>query len=102
MRNAEWQRAFRFAPRPSPYTLHSAFRIPNSAFGAPMKELIAGGGTGGLLMPALALAQALRDAGKGIEPALVGAERGVAELVPQTYPCHHLIMPTLPSNGHHW
>jgi UDP-N-acetylglucosamine--N-acetylmuramyl-(pentapeptide) pyrophosphoryl-undecaprenol N-acetylglucosamine transferase len=45
--------------------------------------LIAGGGTGGHLMPALAIAQALREREPGIEPVLVGAERGVeARLLP--------------------
>src|SRR5437773_6591378 len=29
MRNAEWQREFRFAIRPSLYTPHSAFHIPH-------------------------------------------------------------------------
>lgn len=45
--------------------------------------LIAGGGTGGHLMPALAIAGAIAARGEGLEPVLVGAIRGVeARLLP--------------------
>src|SRR5436190_1685737 len=67
-----------------------------------MRVLLAGGGTGGHLMPALALAQALRDAGKGIEPVLVGAERGIeAEVLPR-YPFRHHLLPMEPIYRRTW
>lgn len=54
--------------------------------------LIAGGGTGGHLMPALAIATALRDASAAIEPVLIGAERGVEGwLLPQRDFPYHLL-----------
>lgn len=54
--------------------------------------LIAGGGTGGHLMPALAIAARLRDTCPDLEPVLVGAERGIeAELLPSRGFRFHLL-----------
>lgn len=68
-----------------------------------MKVLIAGGGTGGHLMPALALAEALQRLRSDVEPVLVGAERGVeARLLPQRaqYPFH--LLPAEPIYRRSW
>src|SRR6266704_2782628 len=53
-------------------------------------------------MPALALAQALRDAGKGIEPVLVGAERGIEAQVLPRYPFRHHLLPMEPIYRRTW
>ena len=59
---------------------------------APRRVLIAGGGTGGHLMPALSLAAELDRRGEGFEPVLVGAVRGVeARLLPTRDYRYHLL-----------
>src|SRR5439155_437979 len=67
-----------------------------------MKVLLAGGGTGGHLMPALALAQALRQARSDIEPVLVGAERGIEAQVLPRYPFRHHLLPMEPIYRRTW
>src|SRR5881397_2744133 len=67
-----------------------------------MRVLLAGGGTGGHLMPALALAQALQEARRGIEPVLVGAQRGIEVDVLPRYPFRHHLLPIEPIYRHTW
>ena len=67
-----------------------------------MNVIVAGGGTGGHLMPALALADEL--ASRGLDPVLVGAERGLeARLLPDhtpAYPFH--LLPVFPIYRRQW
>ena len=64
--------------------------------------LIAGGGTGGHLMPALAIAEALRAAAPGIEPVLVGATRGVEARVLPTRDFRYHLLPAEPIYRRTW
>src|SRR5437870_13533750 len=67
-----------------------------------MKVLLAGGGTGGHLMPALALAQALQQARPDVEPVLVGAARGIEAQVLPRYPFRHHLLPMQPIYRRTW
>jgi len=64
--------------------------------------LIAGGGTGGHLMPALAIASALREHAPGIEPVLVGATRGVEASILPTRDFRFHLLPTEPIYRRSW
>src|SRR5438477_440479 len=100
MRNAEYKGRVESRNETRAAIPHSAFRIPH--LGGVVKVLLAGGGTGGHLMPALALAQALQDAGKGIEPVLVGAVRGIEAQVLPRYPFRHRLLPIEPIYRRTW
>src|SRR5256884_4714404 len=67
-----------------------------------MKVLWRGGATGGLLLPGLALAQALKDGGRGVEPVLVGAVRGIEAQVLPRYPFRHRLLPIEPIYRRTW
>lgn len=67
-----------------------------------MKVLFTGGGTGGHLMPALALAQALRAERPEAEIVLVGAERGIEGEVLPRYPYRYILLPIEPIYRHAW
>jgi UDP-N-acetylglucosamine--N-acetylmuramyl-(pentapeptide) pyrophosphoryl-undecaprenol N-acetylglucosamine transferase len=63
---------------------------------------IAGGGTGGHLMPALALATQLRVTNPELEPFLVGAERGVEAEVLPTRDFRYSLLPMEPIYRRTW
>src|SRR5437899_5474875 len=100
MRNADYKGRVESRNETRAAIPHSAFRIPHS--GGVVKVLVAGGGTGGHLIPALALAQALRQARSDIEPVLVGAERGIEAHVLPRYPFRHHLLPLEPIYRRTW
>lgn len=64
--------------------------------------LIAGGGTGGHLMPALAIAQAIRERTPEFEPVLIGAERGVEARILPTRDFRFHLLPAEPIYRKTW
>ena len=64
--------------------------------------LIAGGGTGGHLMPALAIAAAVEALGNGLEPVLVGAMRGVEATILPTREFRYHLLPSEPIYRRAW
>ncbi len=64
--------------------------------------LIAGGGTGGHLMPALAIAEEIRRSHPEIEPVLVGAERGVESRILPTRDFRYHLLPAEPIYRRQW
>lgn len=67
-----------------------------------MRILLAGGGTGGHLMPALALAGALRTLRPDVEPVLIGAARGIEADVLPRYPFRYHLLPLEPLYRRAW
>lgn len=67
-----------------------------------MKVLIAGGGTGGHLTPALAIADTLHHARPDLEIHLVGAERGIEGQVLPRHPYPFTLLPFEPIYRHAW
>jgi UDP-N-acetylglucosamine--N-acetylmuramyl-(pentapeptide) pyrophosphoryl-undecaprenol N-acetylglucosamine transferase len=63
---------------------------------------IAGGGTGGHLMPALAIASALQQHGTGLEPVLIGASRGVESRILPSRDFRFHLLPTEPIYRRSW
>lgn len=66
------------------------------------RVLIAGGGTGGHLMPALAIAAELRRQAPEVEPVLVGAERGIESLLLPNRNFRYELLPAEPIYRRQW
>ena len=64
--------------------------------------LFAGGGTGGHLMPALALAEAMVRQDPSVEPFFIGSERGVEAGVLPRRPWRHVLLPLEPLRRKEW
>ena len=67
-----------------------------------MRVLIAGGGTGGHLTPALALADTFRQLRPDLDLHLVGAERGIESRVLPRHPYPFTLLPLQPIYRHAW
>ncbi len=63
---------------------------------------VAGGGTGGHLMPALALATAVRQLDPSVEPVLIGARRGVERDILPTKEFRHVLLSSQPLYRRQW
>jgi UDP-N-acetylglucosamine--N-acetylmuramyl-(pentapeptide) pyrophosphoryl-undecaprenol N-acetylglucosamine transferase len=69
---------------------------------SPSRILIAGGGTGGHLMPALAIADAILEHTTGVEPVLIGAVRGVEARILPTRDFRFHLLPSEPIYRRAW
>lgn len=67
-----------------------------------MVVLIAGGGTGGHLMPALAIADEIVRVRPDAEPVLVGARRGIEAALLPRYPYRHHLLAAEPLYRRQW
>ena len=63
---------------------------------------VAGGGTGGHLMPALALATAVQRLDPSVEPVLIGARRGVERDILPGKEFRHVLLPSEPLYRRQW
>jgi len=70
--------------------------------GATRVVFIAGGGTGGHLMPALAIATRLRQLRPDIEPVLIGSERGIEARLLATRDFRYHLLPVEPIYRQQW
>ena len=86
-----------FTLNPSPFT----GRV-GSVEAARRTILIAGGGTGGHLMPALAIASALVERAPQLEPVLIGAVRGVEAQILPTRDFRFHLLPSEPIYRRTW
>ena len=84
--------------------MDARLEIPQSAIRIPqlfsMKLLIAGGGTGGHLMPALALARVAAEQGHDV--VLVGAARGIEAQILPSHPFRFHLLPMEPIYRRAW
>jgi UDP-N-acetylglucosamine--N-acetylmuramyl-(pentapeptide) pyrophosphoryl-undecaprenol N-acetylglucosamine transferase len=82
--------------------VNRAVAVPPPRGPAARRILIAGGGTGGHLMPALAIASALQESGSNLEPVLIGATRGVESKILPTRDFRYHLLPTEPIYRRAW